>query len=142
MALMTAYFDESGVHEGDHYCVVAGFFGNDAQWSALAASWIPAIKPRLNLHMTKLRWNQHPERIAPMLARVGPIPGKFNLTPVGVGVKWSDWNKIVKGKIREKFTNPYVLCSHACMGIILLELLGSDDVYFCSTGKRDCDAKR
>jgi hypothetical protein len=25
-------FDESGIHKGDHLCVVAGFVGNDAQW--------------------------------------------------------------------------------------------------------------
>lgn len=63
MTLLTGYFDESGIHDGDHRCVVGGFVGNDAQWQALVADWIPAIHPRLNLHMTKLRWKQHPERI-------------------------------------------------------------------------------
>jgi hypothetical protein len=130
VAIMTAYFDESGIHEGEHFCIVAGFIGNDAQWQALAAEWVPAIKPRLNLHMRKLRWNQHRERIEPLLARLGPIPAKYNLIPIAVGVRWSDWNAVVKGKIREKFTNPYVMCAHCCMGTILLEVLGSDDVYF------------
>jgi hypothetical protein len=130
MALMTAYFDESGIHEGDHYCIVAGFVGNDAQWHAFAADWIPAIKPRKNLHLTKLRWNQHPERIAPLLARTGPIPGKFNLTAVAVGLKWHDYNTIVKGKIREKFTNPYMLCAHCAMAVVLFEVIGSNDVCF------------
>jgi hypothetical protein len=130
MALMTAYFDESGIHEGDHYCVVAGFVGNDAQWQALAADWIPAIKPRNNLHMTELRWNQHPERIAPLLAKTGPIPGKYNLTPVAIGLKWQDYNAIAKGKIREKFTNPYMMCAHCAMATVLYEVIGSDDIYF------------
>jgi hypothetical protein len=130
MALLTAYFDESGVHEGDHFCVVAGFVGNDAQWHAVAKDWISAIQPRRNLHLRKLRWNQHPERIAPVLARTGPIPGKYNLTPIGVGVRWEDFNFIVKGRIREKFTNPYMMCAYCAMSAVLFEVIGSDDIYF------------
>jgi hypothetical protein len=40
MAMLTAYFDESGIHKGDHLCVVAGFVGNDAQWLALIRDWV------------------------------------------------------------------------------------------------------
>ncbi len=130
MALLTAYFDESGVHGGDSWCVVAGFVGNDAQWQALAADWIPAIRPRTNLHMKQLRWKQHPERIAPMLAKTGPLPGKYNLTPVAVGIKWHDYNTIARGKIREKFTNPYMICAYCAMATVLFEVIGSDDIYF------------
>lgn len=130
MALMTAYFDESGIHGGDTWCIVAGFVGNDAQWQAFAADWITAIRPRENLHLKKLRWNQHPERIAPLLATTGPIPAKYNLTPVAVGVRWRDYNSIAKGKIREKFTNPYMICAYCAMATVLFEVLGSDDIYF------------
>jgi hypothetical protein len=130
MALLTGYFDESGIHEGDHWCVVAGFVGYDAQWAALAADWIPAIKPRHNLHLTKLRWNQHPERIGPLLAKLGPIPHKYNLKAVGISVKWSDYNTILKGKVRERVTKPYQICALCCMSTILTEIAGSDDVFF------------
>jgi hypothetical protein len=130
MALLTAYFDESGIHEGDHWCVVAGFVGNDAQWAAFAKDWFEAIKPRSNLHMTELRWNQHPERIAPLLAKLGPIPYKYNLKAVGVSLKWSDYNSFVKGKVRERFTKPYQICAQSCIGAVLYEIAGSDDVYF------------
>jgi hypothetical protein len=46
---ITAYFDESGIHKGDHLCVVAGFVGNDAQWLSFIHDWIAALKPRPNL---------------------------------------------------------------------------------------------
>jgi hypothetical protein len=130
MALLTAYFDESGVHPGNHFCVVAGFVGNDAQWQSFIAEWIAAIRPRKNLHMKELRWNQHPERIGPLLARLGPLPEKHNLKPVAVSLNWEDWNEIVKGKVREKFTTPYMLCAQACIGTVLTKIAGSDDVYF------------
>ena len=48
-AMLTAYFDESGIHKGDHLCVVAGFVGNDAQWLSFIHNWIAALKPRPNL---------------------------------------------------------------------------------------------
>jgi len=130
MALLTAYLDESGVHEGDHLCVVAGFVGNDAQWQAVIADWIPAILPRKNLHMKELRWNQHPERIAPLLAKLGPIPYKYNLHPVAVSLSWSDFISVAKGKVSKKFVNPYVICAGCCMCIVLEEIVGTDEIYF------------
>jgi hypothetical protein len=59
VAILSGYFDESGTHEGDHLCVVSGFVGNDAQWGAFINDWVPAIKPRLNLHMRKLKWKKY-----------------------------------------------------------------------------------
>lgn len=134
MAVLTAYFDESGIHEGDHRCVVAGFVGNDAQWQAFIADWIPAIRPRANLHMKELRWKQHSRSIGQMLAKLGPIPYKYNLIPVGVSVRWNDYNAIIKGKPRMSphLSHPYVQCSICCMATVLLEVIagGSDSVYF------------
>jgi len=134
MAILTAYFDESGVHDDDqrenHCCVVAGYVGNSEQWHDLAAEWIPAIHPRKNLHMKKLRWNQHPERIGPLLARLGPLPEKYNLQPVQVWVRWCDY-KAVFGKPNDPFTEPYVLCANLSIVACLLEFLPSDDsIYF------------
>src|SRR5271157_452890 len=82
LAALTAYFDESGIHEGDHRCVVAGFVGNDPQWQAFASDWIAAIKPRKNLHMCELPWKRRPHRVIPLLASLGPIPSKYNLRHV------------------------------------------------------------
>ena len=129
MALLTGYFDESGIHGAD-VCVVAGFIGNDAQWQSFIGEWVPAIRPAQNLHMKKLRWNQHPEAVARRLARLGPLPHKYNLHPIMAGMKWRDYNSVVRGKIPGKFTHPYILCALACVSVVLTELAGSDDVYF------------
>ena len=130
MGLLTAYFDESGIHKGDHWCIVAGFVGNDAQWQALAADWIPAIKPRNNLHLKDLRWNSSPQKIKTLLSIVGAIPRRYNLSPVMAAIRWSDYNSIVKGKVNEEFVTPYMFCAHLCMAVSLFEIVGSDDVYF------------
>ena len=104
MAVLTGYFDESGIHGAD-VCVVAGFVGNDAQWGAFASEWIPAIHPARNLHMRRLRWNQHPDATALRLSKLGPIPHKYNLRPVVAGLKWADYNAVVKGKVNERFVS-------------------------------------
>jgi hypothetical protein len=80
--------------------------------------------------MRKLRWNQHPDRIAPLLAELGSIPYRYNLTPVYCGIWQRDYEELMKGKVREKFTTPYMNCAQLCMAITLNEVAGSDDVLF------------
>lgn len=129
MAVLTSYFDESGVH-GEDVCVVAGFVGNNSQWGALARDWIEAIKPAKNIHMTKLRWKRHPDAVAKRLASLGPIPHKYNLRPIMAGLNWRDYNNIIRPKYDTKFSRPYVLCALCAIDVVLIEVAQDDDVYF------------
>lgn len=130
LAMLTAYFDESGIHAGDHPCIVAGWVGNEAQWSAFIADWIPAIKPRQNLHMNDLPWGRRPDRVRKQLAEYGPIPYRYNLSPVYCGMWHRDYEQFMKGKVREKFTTPWMNCAQTCMAIVLTEIAGDDEVLF------------
>jgi hypothetical protein len=128
LAMLTAYFDESGLAPSEQFCAVAGFVGNEAQWSSFIADWIPALgHHRRNLHMTKLRWNRRYEVIASDLARLGKIPHRYNLSPVRVGLWHRDVIDLVKGKINETYANPYVICALTCIGVVLQEVIGPDD---------------
>ena len=144
MAVLTAYFDESGTH-GQDACVVAGFLGNDAQWQAMAADWIPSLGQRKNLHMRKLRWNQYPDHIEKFLAELGPIPHKYHLKGIAAAIKWADFNAIVRGKVKSTFANPYQMCAYCAISVVLCELAGDDDCYFVfdrQEGKRKDDMMR
>ena len=90
---ITAYLDESG-HSGLGHVVVAGFFGNESQWAAFAPAWEQALKPKKSLHMRKLHWN-HP-RAQRLLARLGPIPYKYDLRPVFGSVFVKDYYDLVE----------------------------------------------
>ena len=130
MALLTAYFDESGTGRHEKLCVVAGFVGTDAQWTALISDWIPALGQRKNLHMTKLRgWNKQKrrERIVSDLAKLGPLPHRYNLTPVAVRMFHQDHEEHVKGKVSGDFTEPYVLCANTCIATVLTQVAAPDD---------------
>lgn len=111
--MLTAYFDESGVHEGNHLCVFAGYVGNDYQWTALAKDWIHALgSRRKNLHMSSIR---NFKKVEKLLARLGPIPDKYRLQRIVSGVWWKDYNEVMKPEVRPNFTNPYMLAAQVCI---------------------------
>ncbi len=124
LAMLTAYFDESGTGSKEKLCVVGGFVGNEAQWASFIHDWIEALKPRKNLHLTKLRWNRRYGKIVADLAKLGPIPHQYNLTPVRVGMWHKDFEDLWKGKVREKYANPYITCAQICMATTLQEIIG------------------
>lgn len=128
LAMLTAYFDESGLAPSEKFCTVAGFVGNEAQWSAFAAEWIPALgHHRKNLHMTKLRWNRRYDKIVTDLALLGPIPHRYNLSPVRVGVWHRDVEELLKGRVNPMFATPYVMCAVASISVVLEEVIGKHD---------------
>jgi hypothetical protein len=129
-AMLKGYFDESGIHPGDHLTVVAGFVGNEKQWNDFSADWIKALAPRPHLHMVDLRWNQHPDEVRKLLARLGPIPERHGLLPVVGGLWQRDYEAVVKGRVRGMFTTPYILALIVCMVKILQFISPSEDISF------------
>ncbi len=129
--MLTAYLDESGTGKKERLCAVSGFVGNEAQWAAFAADWIPALGQRKNLHMTQLPWKRRYELVVKTLARLGPIPHRYNLSPVSVWMWHSDHEQAIQGVIRDQFTTPYLMCANACIATVLSEIAGpKDEVLF------------
>lgn len=141
LAMLTAYFDESGLAPSEKFCTVSGFVGNEAQWCSFAGDWIAALGPnRPNLHLTKLRWNRRYKKIASDLVKFGPIPHRYNLAPVRVGLWHRDVDELIKGKVNETFANPYMLCAVTAIGVVLEEVIGPKDevmfIFDLQEGKR------
>jgi hypothetical protein len=93
MCILTAYMDESGIHDKD-WCVVAGFLGNDEQWSACMNKWRGGLGKRKGLHMKTLRWNDT-ERVKKLLERLGPIPDSCGLKRIWGGVRFQDYEDML-----------------------------------------------
>jgi hypothetical protein len=127
LAMLTGYFDETGLGKAEKLCIVGGFVGNEAQWTSFISEWIPALGQRKNLHLTKLRWNRRYDKIASDLARLGPIPHHYNLSPVYIGMWHQDYQDFFEGKVRERFTNPYMTCAQVCMATVLNETMSPKD---------------
>jgi hypothetical protein len=129
LAMLTAYIDESGIHPGEHLCVVAGYCGNDAQWGGLISQWIPALGRRKNLHMRELRWKNEP-RISRLLTNLGAIPERFGLVRIVGGIWHKDHREIVDGIVSNKYSSPYMLAAQACMSYALKSVPPDEEIAF------------
>jgi hypothetical protein len=42
--MLEAYMDESGIHDGAHVCVIAGYYGGESQWRRFEPRWQKIIE--------------------------------------------------------------------------------------------------
>jgi hypothetical protein len=115
LAMLYAYLDESGIHEGPA-CVVCGFLGTDTQWKAFESDWKLGLGQRAHLHMTELRWNRT-ERVGPLLSRLGPIPYKHGLTPIVSVVHRDLYERNFDGDFAKIITPLFLSFRKAAIGI-------------------------
>jgi hypothetical protein len=125
IVIQTAYIDESGTHDDSEWCVVAGFLGNENQWTMLTKEWKKALGNRSGLHMKKLRWNKR-QRIARLLSRLGPIPERCGLRRIASVVQKSDYADLVPTNLMNSLLSPYMLAMHPCIRNAL-EILPRED---------------
>lgn len=104
--MLTAYLDETGQHTNG-WTFVAGFYGSEDQWKTFAPRWRQALGvQRQRLHMYELRWKKPSTQR--LLERLGPIPQECGLTAMIAGVKYSDYEDLVRGTTVEALSEPYV----------------------------------
>ncbi len=104
--MLTAYLDESG-HESD-LVIVAGFLGNDEQWTQCAELWRKGLGPqRRYLHMKKLRFNKF--GIRRMLETLGAIPHDCGLRAIMSVTPVNYYSDLVNGTMAEKLVKGYYL---------------------------------
>jgi len=121
--MYTAYLDETGVHD-NHWVFIAGFLGKKEQWESLIPQWKLGLGQREKLHMHKLRWaNSSTKRL---LSTLGPIPKRCGLRPVVGGIKYSDYEDLIKGTIIQKPAQAY-LCSMVALVSSILKFLPTDE---------------
>jgi hypothetical protein len=115
--MLIAYLDESNSNHQGKVCTVAGFLGTEQQWNAFIGDCIENLGPqKKQLHMKDLRWK---DRDRDLLARLGVLADKHGLNRVASTVRNEDYAKIVKGKIRDRYANPYMLAVQMCVAQIL-----------------------
>jgi hypothetical protein len=123
--MLIAYLDESG-HEGKDAVVVAGFLGNENQWTLCEGLWREGLGKRKSLHMKSLRWKK--DRVRQLLERLGPIPHKCGLRALVGGVRISDYHDLVAGTKAEKLTKGYQFCVMTVMDALAKNLPNDETV--------------
>jgi hypothetical protein len=115
--MFMAYLDGSNSNLQGKVCTVAGFLGTESQWESFLEDWAKTLGRKKSLHMKDLRWWRDSDR--DLLAGLGALPDKHRLKRVASLVRNEDYGKIVKGKIRDRYANPYMLAVQMCAAQIL-----------------------
>ena len=115
--MLVAYLDESNSNQQGKVCTVAGFLGTEQQWKSFLEDWAKNLGPqKKHLHMNDLRWMP---KDRDLLERLGVLADKHGLKRVASLVRNGDYTKVVKGKIRDRYANPYMLAVQMCVAQIL-----------------------
>jgi hypothetical protein len=109
--MLEAYMDESGIHEGAHVCVVAGYWGTKKKWKRLEQRWLEILKeadePTLKEFHSSEFWNSKGQRRGLFAAWSDTKADKFiadlvacivdsRLFPTSAALVTSEWKRRTK----------------------------------------------
>jgi hypothetical protein len=110
IAVLRAYFDESGIHGGSKTTVVCGFIGSRSQWRLVARKWQKAMKGRVFHYKEMGKETELLEKLATIIdeSDLGMILGGF------VG----DWDRAIKSGAPDwpkRFPSCYQMILEQCI---------------------------
>ena len=143
LAVLKAYFDESGLHGDAGVFVLAGYIAPEQEWNSVEKLWKAALeKPRVSpplgyFHAVDVegrgsgpfRRLTQTERESLKIDAVNAIVGS-GVIGVASGVLLDAYDNLVKGKAHDAIGGPYILCfQHVLLQAAELSkmFLGEDD---------------
>ncbi len=119
--MITVYLDESEHSTASKYMAVAGFYGDDKQWTAFSSDWKGALGSRKALHMNALRISSKPERAKRLIDALGPLPYKQGLKSICSAVKFADYADLIQDG-SDGHAKRALAGYPTCLGSVLLAL--------------------
>jgi hypothetical protein len=132
LAVLGAFFDDSGTHTSSPAVVIGGLLGTDEQWDAFEAAWTARLahplpgKPPLNqFHLSPCRAKEgefrdysqaESDRITYLFRRIILDLGFVTLA---AAVNRSAWNELVVGDIEDELGQPEGLCFFKCIELVI-----------------------
>lgn len=126
MALLTAYFDESGTHSGSRITAIGGLLGTKEMWLSVEDQWAVALDDYSEFGLTWFHstdcdsgngeFERVPVELRYALAnRLARILADQNLLPVWSSVVTEDWDNVVNDPTFLKvYPAPLYLCFAYC----------------------------
>jgi hypothetical protein len=68
------------------------------------------------------------KRVAPLLNKLGPIPDKYRLKRIVGGMRWKDYNSLLKPRVRRRFTSPYMMAAQTCIATALSQVRADEQI--------------
>lgn len=118
VALLTAYLDDSGTHDGSHTIVVGGVIALQSDWDSILRKWIEALNERgvSYFHSTDFSnarqgfegWEEEKRRS--LVNDLLSVFEDYMILPVGIGVTREKFSRIRKEKYTDVPDDPYSFC--------------------------------
>ena len=118
VAVIKAYFDESGIHDGSPVVTVGGYFGEPAAWRDFTKEWNRTKRPIKVFHAVDAQnlqgefegWS--PEDRDELVKRLLPIIPKHPVAAVLMGINLDAFKEAMRGRsdLQEIFGTPYTAC--------------------------------
>ena len=130
MALLRAYFDESGVHGPAKITGVAGYIGPAEEWDALQSEWdsellrftqdsghiIEAFHAYDCENGQEFWFGIQKEIREAYYLKLAQVIAKYSrIVGVGILVENNSWNRIASAEFKERFKSPYQMCAEMCL---------------------------
>lgn len=129
MALLRAFFDESGLHGKSPITGIAGFIGPSEEWEAVEVAWGAELERfrettghKINVyHATDCNSGEGPcfgikneirESYNSSLART--LIGFTKIKGFAVSIETEAWNRLASNQFKERYKSPYQLCAENC----------------------------
>jgi hypothetical protein len=127
IAMLSAYFDDSGTHGDSKFVVWAGVIGTDAEFDVLDAAWsakldkpFPGKPPLSKFSVGDCRWadgefrDYKPAERDALRYEMREIIQNSGVRPVAYTVPVGTYNKIIRGRVRRAYGPPDGIAFAAC----------------------------
>jgi len=121
LAMLRAYFDESGTHGDAPITVIAGFVATAEVWAALEAEWSKLLSPLAELGVTwfhlvdcqhgRKQFDRVRREIREdLIANLADVVSRHDVSAVWAGVNVEEFDRLATPEFRQRFPKPYDLC--------------------------------
>lgn len=122
LAMLRAYLDESGTHDGSAVVSIGGLIGSKVEWEALEPPWDAVLSEYAErgvktwhtsdaIHQNEEFAGVDKPGVNHIMTQLSQLLGSRQLAAISSAVVVDDWNAVVRDKaFLERFPTPFALC--------------------------------